>query len=57
MDRPVRETGFDIRRNQRTHLFELYVDGKFEGNFDTVDEAVREWMDICKKRQENEASA
>lgn len=51
------DRALDIHRNRQTGLFELWVNGHFEGNYDTVDEAVRDFLDIVRNSENNEEVA
>lgn len=45
------DTEVRIVRNERGQ-FTLYVNGKFEGNYDTVNEALAEYRDSGKEKKE-----
>ena len=41
----------EIRKSKKGPYYELYVDGVFEGNYDTAGEAARAYDEIVKERE------
>lgn len=46
----------DIRRSKRGPYYELQVDGKFEGNYDTIKEAADAYEELRKEREKEGAA-
>ena len=46
----------DIHHSNTGEYYEMYIDGKFIGNYDTVNEAVQDYEEL-KKAEAEKASA
>lgn len=43
----------DIHRSDRGEYYEMYVDGKFEGNYSTVSEAAQDYEKLMAEEESN----